>query len=81
MAPGATKAGSEEEWVDNPNRAQTALVSRESCHVARTVPPSSGLGLKKWVVSCLSRSLNSVACGVKSVKAKPEGEVAEGRQM
>ena len=34
--------------------AQTVLVSRECCHVARTVPFSYGLGLKKWVVICLA---------------------------
>ena len=32
--------------------AHTVLVSRESCQVARIVPPSTGLGLKKWVISC-----------------------------
>jgi hypothetical protein len=34
-------------------RAHTMLVSWESCQVARiAMPPSTGLGLKKWVVSC-----------------------------
>jgi len=39
---------------------------------------SSGLGLKKWVMSALSpSSLNNVASGVKSTKATPD---PEGRQ-
>src|SRR5512141_2758584 len=60
--------------------AQTVLVSRECCHVTRIAPSSDGFepgsgflfGLKKWVVSCASSSLNSVASGVNSVNAKPE---------
>jgi hypothetical protein len=57
MAAGATKSGSEEAIAWPP---QTMLVSRESCHVARIVPFSAGLGLKKWVVTCLSLSANRV---------------------
>src|SRR6516165_8860290 len=61
--------------------AQTALVSRECSHVARigwksvnglVLSNSSGLGLKKWVMSCLGSlgsSLNKVASGVNSVQA------------
>ena len=75
MVPSATKAGSEEDWIA---MAQTALVSRECCHVARGVSFSSGLGLRKWVMICFSSSLNKVACGPKSVQAKLE---PEGRQM
>jgi len=60
--------------------AQTVLVSRECCHVARVVPFSNGLGLKKWVMICFSSSLNNVASGVKSIQAKPEasGHIAAG---
>src|SRR5207302_11436636 len=85
MAFGATKAGSEEE-LPGFTWPQTVLVSRECCHVARIVPAattagfvlfSNGLGLKKWVVTCFPSSLNKVACGVKSTKAKP---VPDGRQ-
>jgi len=85
MAFGATKRESEEE-LPGFTWPQTVLVSRECCHVTRTGPTattagfvlfSNGLGLKKWVMSCFSSSLNSVACGVKSVKATP---VPEGRQ-
>src|SRR5437763_12238674 len=70
---GATKGASVENSF---TLAQTVLVSRECCHVARIVPTattagfvlfSNGLGLKKWVVSCFSSSLNKVASGVKSV--------------
>ena len=66
------------------------LVSRESCHVARIVPFSAGLGLKKWVVTCLSLSVNRVASGVKRIQAKPEAVrtlpagvvgLGHGRQM
>ena len=87
MAPGSTKSGSEEDAIAT---AQTALVSRECCHVARGMLPSSGLGLRKWVMTCLSWSLNKVACGPKSIQAKPEasGHIAaavvafgHGRQM
>src|SRR5580765_2753479 len=87
MASGATKRESDEEIARPP---QTMLVSRECCHVARIVPFSDGLGLKKWVVTGLSWSLNKVASGVKSIHAKPEasghaaaGVVAlgHGRQM
>src|SRR5436190_24346549 len=62
MAPGATKAGSDDAL---PGRTwpHTALVSRECCHVARMVPFSIGFGLKKCVVSCLPDWLNSVASG------------------
>src|SRR5882762_1050758 len=74
MAFGATKARSEEE---SPvfTKPQTVLVSRECCHVTRIGPTattagfvlfSNGSGLKKWVVSCFSSSLNRVASGVKS---------------
>src|SRR5262245_52827390 len=66
--------------------AQTLLVSRECCHVARIAPgattpgPASGscgFGLKKWVVRAPPSSSNSVACGVTSTYATPE---PEGRQ-
>ncbi len=61
------------------------LVSRECCQVARMVPSattaglvfgSTGLGLKKCVVTWSPSPLNSVASGVKSAKATPfpEGE-------
>src|SRR6185369_18072955 len=56
--------------------AQTELVSRESCHVTRTVPPSTGLGLEKCVMSCSPWSLNKVACGVNNVNATPKGQFA-----
>src|SRR5262245_45971789 len=69
IAPGVTKFGSEEEAIARP---QTVLVSLECCQVARTVPPSKGLGLKKWVVTCRLWSLNNVACGVNNVQATPE---------
>src|SRR5919197_3062701 len=75
IAPDATKSGSEEEAIA---RAQTVLVSNESCQVARAVPLSSGLGLRKWVMICWSSTLNKVACGPKNVQAKLE---SEGRQM
>src|SRR5437870_399489 len=61
-------------------KPQTVLVSLECCQVARIGPVansaglvlgSNGLGLKKWVVSCLPSSLDSTASGVKSVKATP----------
>ena len=58
IAPGATEAGSEELAIAT---AQTVLVSRERCQVARGVSDSSGLGLRKWVMICLSSSLNRVA--------------------
>ena len=32
---------------------------------------SSGLALRKWVMTCWSSSLNNVACGPKNVQAKP----------
>src|SRR4029079_1961552 len=67
--------------------AQTVLLSR-ACHVTRIVPlattvasilGSDGLGLKKWVMICLSSlSLNRVACGVKSTYLTP---VPEALQM
>src|SRR6266404_8643456 len=85
MAFGATKAASEEE-LPGFTWPQTVLESRECCHVARIGPTattaglvlfSNGLGLKKWVVSCLPSSLNKVASGVKSMKATP---VPDGRQ-
>src|SRR3977135_3789816 len=54
-------------------RPQTLLVSSESCQVARGgVSFSNGLGLRKWVMICLSWSLNNVACGPKNVH--PEGQ-------
>jgi len=89
MEPCATKAESEEEWPGFTS-PQTVLVSCECCHVARIMPSattvgsallSNGLGLKKCVVTSLLLSVNRVACGVKSVKATPEIEVLEGRQM
>src|SRR5262249_30020625 len=69
MASSATKWGWDEGIAPPP---QTVLESFECCHVARIVPCSTGLGLKKWVVTCLSLSLNRVASGVKSNQAKPE---------
>ena len=75
MAPGATKATSEDEAIAT---AQTVLVSWECCHVARGVPLSIGLGLRKWVMTWWSSWLNKVACGPKNVQAKPE---PEGKQM
>ena len=69
MAPSATKAGSVEAPVPLP---QNVLVSPECCHVARTRSSSKGLGLKKWVMTYLSLSVNKVACGVKRIQAKPE---------
>ena len=44
-APGWTNAGSVELVAMAVAKAHTVLVSWESCHVARIVPPSSGLGL------------------------------------
>ena len=72
MAPSSTKF----ESVDKPSGAifaQTALVSRESCQVARIAPPSAGSGLMllKCVTSWRSSSLNSVASGVNSDQAEP----------
>src|SRR5262245_19793893 len=49
IAPGATKFESAEDAIA---LAQTALVSTELCHLARGVPFSSGLALRKWVVTC-----------------------------
>src|SRR5438874_2190911 len=81
MASGATNLASEEGIAVPP---QTMLESFESCQVARILPNSDGLGgtglalgLKKWVMICLSRSSNSVASGVKSTNLKP---LSEGRQ-
>src|SRR5262245_18270016 len=87
MAPGSTKEGSVEDALAT---AQTVLVSCECCQVTRGVPLSSGLGLRKWVMTCPSSSSNKVACGPKNVQAKPEasGHMAaavvafgHGRQM
>src|SRR5690349_10917214 len=84
MASGATKAGSLMNVAELSALAQTVLVSRESCHVARiwklpitvgSVLASSGLGLKKCVVSCLPFSSNKVACGVNSANATVVGLV------
>src|SRR5882724_1494961 len=82
IAPALTKFGSLE---DPMGRAQTALVSSEFCHVARGVPLSDGLGLRKCVMICWGISApftlkvrNKVACGEKNVQEKPE---ADGRQM
>src|SRR4030095_5856366 len=74
--------------------AQTALASFEDCHVARmgwypvngSVLTSSGLGLKKCVMSCFASpptSLNSVASGVNSFQANtvlPAASTPDGRQ-
>src|SRR5262245_54180758 len=68
-APSSTKSESVEAIARPPH---TMLESRECCHVARMVPFSSGLGLKKWVMTCLWLSLNSVASGVKRSQANPE---------
>src|SRR5215470_5026828 len=54
---------------------QTLLLSRESCHVGRSVPASSGLGLLKWVMiwrSSPSWTSNRVACGPTNAQAKPD---------
>src|SRR5215467_1221059 len=69
IAPSSTKSGSEDEAMA---LAQTALVSFECCQVARGMPSSSGLGLRKCVMICLVLSLNNVACGPNNVQAKPE---------
>ena len=81
IAPGATKFGSVEDCVA---RAHTALESSELCHVARGVPFSSGLGLRKCVIICWRISppatlkvRNKVACGERKVQEKPP---ADGRQ-
>ena len=80
MAPCATKLESEDSAFF---LAQTVLESLECCHVARGVPLPNGslglgLGLRKWVMTCLSLSLNKVACGPKST----QGVVVPGfRQM
>jgi hypothetical protein len=50
--------GSEDEAIA---AAQRVLVSFECCQVARGVPLSSGLGLRKWVMICPPLSLNKVA--------------------
>src|SRR5262245_37697734 len=53
----------------------TLLVSRECCHVGRSRPPSSGLGLLKCVMICwpfASLGSNSVACGPTNAQAKPD---------
>src|SRR5215475_4546371 len=71
IAPGMTNFGSREDPITLP---QTELVSRECCQVARTTPPSKGLGLKKWVVTCSPSPLNNVACGVNNEKATPEAQ-------
>src|SRR5215208_4482378 len=63
-APGTTKAGSVELATA---AAHTALVSCEDCHVTRGVFLSSGLGLRKCVITCWAASLNNVACGAKNV--------------
>ena len=72
MASSATKSGSEECVAAVAPPPQTMLESRECCHVARILPPwislFSGLGLKKWVMTCLSLSLNRVASGVKRTR-------------
>src|SRR4029453_2866826 len=60
--------------------AQTVLVSWESSQVTRTTPPSSGLGLAKWVMSCSRSSLNNVAWGVNNVQSTRPKEAA-GWQM
>src|SRR5262245_17331428 len=77
----STNSGLEEDAIAT---AQTALVSRECCHVARGVPLSNGslglgLGLRKWVMTWSSSSSNKVACGPKNAQAKPEaGHIAAG---
>ena len=81
IAPGATKAGSEEE-AGAVAMAQTVLVSCECCHVARTchhLTRSSAVGAEEVGDELLIVvGSNKVACGPKSVQAKPE---PEGRQM
>src|SRR5438093_2212543 len=83
IAPSATNAGSTEDSAGGEVLlAQTVLVSRESCHVGRSLPASSGLGLLKWVMICFSSptsTSNRVACGPKNAQAKPEaGHFAAG---
>src|SRR5438067_8461775 len=84
----ATKSGSVTDVAESPAFAwaQTALESRESCHVARIVPladnagllfDSKGFGLKKWVMICSSPSLDNVASGVNRTNATP---LPDGRQ-
>src|SRR5262249_61778215 len=79
IAPGATKLGSVDDAIA---LAQTLLVSKELCHVARGMPLSNGFGLRKWVATCCRisaweklRVRNNVACGPKNVHEKllPEG--------
>src|SRR5262245_22639238 len=66
-APGLTNAGSDDDAFAF---AQTVLESCESRHVARIArKPSSGLGLKKWLVSWSPASSNKWASGVKSIQS------------
>jgi len=51
MASSATKSGSVAAVEAIALPPQTILESFECCQVARILPSSSGLGLKKWVVS------------------------------
>ena len=67
ITPGATKVGLSEEAIA---RAPTALVFRECCQVAYAMPLSSGLGLRKRVMTGLESLLNNAACGPTSVQTK-----------
>src|SRR4029078_3381014 len=78
IAPAATSSGVEVESIESTALAQTMLESRECCHVARTVLFSSGLGLKKCVMTCLARCSNRGASGVKRTYLNP---APEGKQM
>ena len=60
-----------------PHGARVPGVLPRGANVPSAITPalvlsSNGLGLKKWVMTCLSWSVNNVACGVKSIQAKPE---------
>ena len=71
MLPAPMMAGSSTICVA---RAQTRLLSKEPCHVARLRPASSGFGLRKCVVTCCSKPstvTNSVACGPTKRQARP----------
>jgi Copper binding proteins, plastocyanin/azurin family len=76
IAPGATKAGSDEKAL---SLAQMVLVSRESCQVARTVPLSSGLGLKKCVMISLSAIVEQGGLRREQCKGEAGGGTHRGR--
>ena len=60
----ARRAGAALRARRGPPRAHAALVSRESCHVARGASLSAGFGLRKCVMVCWPSSLNNVAWGL-----------------